>query len=706
MAGLIDDVVLYSLIKREATARKAADESFAASIQSNTISLAETVDVIRRNAKVSATAETKLAVQYKDASAAITTLSEVVAGDRASFAQLTTSLSAQVDSLAGDLSSAKATISSVQTAVATNTMASSQIRTTLTARFNQSMAAITDEATVRVTADTALASRTSTLESQVQSPTTGLLARVTTVESAFSSGVDMTAVAARVTTLEAQVQTSTTGLLARMTTVESSYASAATLTAVATRTTNLETSINTVGTGLLARVGTIESSYVNGSTFSALATRTTNLETSVNTPGTGLLARVGTIESSYVDATTHSALATRTTNLETSVNTSGTGLLARMSTVESTKVDATGALAQANSAITASLASGSAGTIGAAVTTESSARAAADGNLSSKYTLKVISGNVVTGMNITSSSGAGTDVSSIIFNAADFKVYNTSTSTGVAPFQIVGGVVRITSSLVLAAADVGGLAATATSSDYSAITGTTRPANNADVTLTALNGGLTINSGTGITLSGTPAIKSNGYVSGTSGWAIKGDGSAEFVSVTIRDSLILLSGGAPTASPPSSNFSTSVSVTLSGTGTIRYTTDGSEVTASSTAYSSSLTLSSSTTLRARCFNGTAISKEVINVYTKISGGALPTFTVTLHGHPSGLYPCTVNGVNASAGVSVTVGDVVTIVAPDPAGGDPFLSWSASWPDTDSIQNTALATTYLLVNKDLNIYANY
>ena len=80
MAGLIDDVVLYSLIKREATARKAADESFAASIQSNTISLAETVDVIRRNAKVSATAETKLAVQYKDASAAITTLSEVVAG--------------------------------------------------------------------------------------------------------------------------------------------------------------------------------------------------------------------------------------------------------------------------------------------------------------------------------------------------------------------------------------------------------------------------------------------------------------------------------------------------------------------------------------------------------------------------------------------------------------------------------------------------
>ena len=630
MAGLIDDVVLYSLIKREATARKAADESFAASIQSNTISLAETVDVIRRNAKVSATAETKLAVQYKDASAAITTLSEVVAGDRASFAQLTTSLSAQVDSLAGDLSSAKATISSVQTAVATNTMASSQIRTTLTARFNQSMAAITDEATVRVTADTALASRTSTLESQVQSPTTGLLARVTTVESAFSSGVDMTAVAARVTTLEAQVQTSTTGLLARMTTVESSYASAATLTAVATRTTNLETSVNT----------------------------------------------------------------------------SGTGLLARMSTVESTKVDATGALAQANSAITASLASGSAGTIGAAVTTESSARAAADGNLSSKYTLKVISGNVVTGMNITSSSGAGTDVSSIIFNAADFKVYNTSTSTGVAPFQIVGGVVRITSSLVLAAADVGGLAATATSSDYSAITGTTRPANNADVTLTALNGGLTINSGTGITLSGTPAIKSNGYVSGTSGWAIKGDGSAEFVSVTIRDSLILLSGGAPTASPPSSNFSTSVSVTLSGTGTIRYTTDGSEVTASSTAYSSSLTLSSSTTLRARCFNGTAISKEVINVYTKISGGALPTFTVTLHGHPSGLYPCTVNGVNASAGVSVTVGDVVTIVAPDPAGGDPFLSWSASWPDTDSIQNTALATTYLLVNKDLNIYANY
>lgn len=60
----------------------------------------------------------------------------------------------------------------------------------------------------------------------------------------------------------------------------------------------------------------------------------------------------------------------------------------------------------------------------AAVAAEQTARITADGNLSGKYTLTVIAGNVVTGMNITSSTGGGMNISSVIFRATDFQIYN------------------------------------------------------------------------------------------------------------------------------------------------------------------------------------------------------------------------------------------------------------------------------------------
>lgn len=173
------------------------------------------------------------------------------------------------------------------------------------------------------------------------------------------------------------------------------------------------------------------------------------------------------------------------------------------------------------------------GGFGALVTAEATARATADGFLAGRYVLKVGAGDVVTGMTITSETGAGTDISDVVFNATNFKVYNGT--TGVAPFQVISGVVRITGSLVLAASDVGGLAATATDSDYSAVTGT-KPPPGADVTLSAINGGLTITSG-GLTLNGTPTIKSNGYSAGVSGWQIDGGGNAEFNSVTVRGNI-------------------------------------------------------------------------------------------------------------------------------------------------------------------------
>jgi hypothetical protein len=294
----------------------------------------------------------------------------------------------------------------------------------------------------------------------------------------------------------------------------------------------------------------------------AFAQQTLTLQTQFNASSAKFEEQITAI------STNTSAIASRTTTLESQVQTPTTGLLARVSTVETTKVDASGAYAQANSAITASLTSTSAGTIGAAVQTEATARANADGFLSGKYSLKVTAGGIVTGMNITSSTGGGTDVSDITFQATSFKVYNGT--TGVAPFQVVGGQVKVTGSLVISSGDVLGLGTLATQNSVTTgqVTGlgglatkssvdlsTSEVTNkslanvdstantklagisaNADVTLSAINGGLVITSG-GLTLNGTPSIKSNNYSAGSAGWIIKGDGSVEFSSGTFRGSL-------------------------------------------------------------------------------------------------------------------------------------------------------------------------
>lgn len=85
--------------------------------------------------------------------------------------------------------------------------------------------------------------------------------------------------------------------------------------------------------------------------------------------------------------------------------------------------------------------------LAAAVSTESTARVTADGFLEGKYTLTVVAGNVVTGMNITSSTGGGTNISSVIFRATDFKIYNSV--TGVAMFTVSGTAIKLGATLTV-----------------------------------------------------------------------------------------------------------------------------------------------------------------------------------------------------------------------------------------------------------------
>lgn len=60
----------------------------------------------------------------------------------------------------------------------------------------------------------------------------------------------------------------------------------------------------------------------------------------------------------------------------------------------------------------------------AGVADERTARVTADGFLEGKYTLTVVAGDVITGFNITSASGSGTNVSNVAWTADQFQIYS------------------------------------------------------------------------------------------------------------------------------------------------------------------------------------------------------------------------------------------------------------------------------------------
>lgn len=437
---------------------------------------------------------------------------------------------------------------------------------------------------------------------------------------------------------------------------------------------------------LSARITAEAASRVSGD--SAAATRLTTLESTVNNPSGGvsnLSARLTTVEGALTGGTSPEALAFRVTELEASVESLdedvGT-LTARISSEESTRATQDSALAARVTTVESSI-----GTLSASVSTEASARITADGNLASEYVLAVATDGPggarrVTGFRITNQGGGGGGTEFVI-QTDKFQLVNSSGAGARIPFQVVGGVVYLDTATIQA------------------------------LSASKISAG-TI-SAAAITLDGAGGIlKSNNYVAGTSGFKIDGTGFAEFKEVIIRDAVVVLSTPQPTLSPGSKDFLSAFSVTLSAaSGTIRYTTDGSEVTAASTAYSSPISVSVTTVIRARAFNvaGSA-GPEAVGVYTLVpapvpgpagpSGptGPAATFTLSLSGHANPLYPPTGAG-------TYPAGTLVAIGTPHPAGGDNFINWSSGSPfDMDFVENPNSAATYVLMNKNISLIANY
>ena len=632
MSGSIPEELLLARIKREREAREAAIAALAARLENATSAADQKIT----------TAASKLAARVGDRTVESSAIAGVILRTQVepgfASAEALTLLEAKV---ADGLNSSSATIEEVRRVTATQYESVAEQTITLRARFNANEALFRDQITAQASATAASVVRVSALEATVANPTTGLAAahaRVGLEESARVTAVS--AVASRASSLEAAVNDPATGLsatTARIAAEEQARATA--VEAVSGRTSSLESAVHHATTGLAAtRARLLQEEEARATAVEAVASRTSSLESTINNSNTGLSAvraRVQTIEGAYVTQSYADAkkaevitaaaadAAARVNEEATARSAADTAISTQIGTVAAsidgknrTFLQATAPTGSSAGDLWIDTGNGNAvkrwngsawvdstvasGAIGTAVSAEATARATADGNLSGKYSLKVAAGNIVTGMNITSATGAGADVSDITFQASSFKIHNGTSA--VAPFQVVDGKVRVTGSLVLTSGDVSGLGSLATQNavtagqvsglgslatqnsvassqvaglgslatassvdlstqvtnkslanlDTSANTKLAGIAAHADVTLTAINGGLVITSG-GLTLDGVPAIKSADYAAGSAGWAIKGNGDVEFsdgifrgtVRAAVIDYAPLIGAGGP-----------------------------------------------------------------------------------------------------------------------------------------------------------------
>lgn len=270
---------------------------------------------------------------------------------------------------------------------------------------------------------------------------------------------------------------------------------------------------------------------------------------------------------------------------------------------------------------------------GAAVSDERSARVTADGYLSGKYTLTVAAGNVVTGMNITSSTGGGTSISAVTFQADKFLIYNNT--TGIAMFVLTAGYVQLGGVLTVDAIGTklyigAGNYANADTAFYVDAAGqfSLKDSLAWNGTILALKNGTVDVGQTGNLRGGQTAFNTGigfflGYGSGAYQLSI-GDPAGNYLTwdgstLTIAGGVMVYSVSPVSLSPAGQLFATTITITATAStagATIRYTIDGSAVTPSSAVFpGGGLTLTSTATIRARAFVGTAVSAETVQTYT-------------------------------------------------------------------------------------------
>ena len=238
----------------------------------------------------------------------------------------------------------------------------------LTNTVGQNSAAITQEATTRVSEDSALAQLI-----------TNLSATVT------QQGTDLTAAEAAITNEQTVRATADT--------------------AIASDVTTLTATVNQQGTDIAATQASVTSEATARATAdSAIASDVTTLTATVNQQGTDITAAEADIVSEQTArANADSAIASDITNLTATVNTGLATNAAAISSEASARASGDSAVAASVTSLTATV-----NGVSAAVSTEAAARAAADGVLEAKYGVSLNSNGYITGFSQNNNGTSGT----------------------------------------------------------------------------------------------------------------------------------------------------------------------------------------------------------------------------------------------------------------------------------------------------------
>ena len=327
----------------------------------------------------------------------------------------------------------------------------------LTTTTGNNTAAITQEATVRSSADFAMASLVTTLTATVTAGDNTNAAAISN-ELLVRANAD-SAIASDITSLTATVTTADSANAAAITQEATARADAD--SALATTVTNLAATV-TAGDNTNAAAITQEAT-ARANADSAVATTVTNLAATVTSGDNTNSAAISSEQTARANADT--ALASDITSLTATVTNNNNTLAAAVSSEATARANADSAAASSINTVSASVTTeanaraaadtseantraAADNTITASVTTEATARAQADGVLQAKYGVKLNSNGYITGF---SQNNDGTTGSFKII-ADEFKIIDPAASAGTAGtqvFDITNGVVTINGDLIV-----------------------------------------------------------------------------------------------------------------------------------------------------------------------------------------------------------------------------------------------------------------
>jgi hypothetical protein len=453
-----------------------------------------------------ADADDATASQITSLSASVGTNAGLIQVEQEVRADADSAAAGQLANISAATANAAAAISFEQQARADADSAAASQVAVLSAATGDSLAAIKVEQDVRTAVDAAAASQISSIGSAAANALSGIITEQDTRAAAdFASASQITTIASAVgdnaAALVVQSQTSS----------DADSAQASQLTVLTAATAN-------------ASAALFAEQDARATQDSAQASSIGGLAVAAGVNSAGLL-------------TEQQARTSQDQSLASVVNsiTAVTGAnAAAIATQQQVLTDADSAQASQITTLTAS-----AGANTAAIQAESSVRASADNSLFAQYTVKVDLNGYVSGFGLASESVGATPTSAFVVRADSFSIASPS-GPGITPATPF--IVRTTP------INIGGVDVPAGvyMTDAFIQNGTITNAKIANLAVdSAKISSLSVDKLTAGSIAVGQHIQSAGYVAGSAGWRIDGDGNAEFSNVTVRGSVVgsFITGG-------------------------------------------------------------------------------------------------------------------------------------------------------------------